>query len=451
MANLTFKGVTNVNTGGTPNTYGVNPPLVTSTTAANAPLTAIDFDSNLKTLDSKKVDLSGYATADTIYADSSGAITKRAIGGEGTLLTPVSSSPVWALIDYSNATIEEYATAGSFTWTKPTGVKMVYVHIMAGGGGGGGGSMYAGTSDNAIAIGGGGGGAGGVIETIIDAQSLSSTEYITVGSGGAGGTGAYQLGNLNAATAGGAGQNSTFAMLIAQGGEGGGAGVAVESPTNVYTVKGGGCGAIPLYGTYAIFASSDNTAKNDEYYSMGVGGFNTFDFGPGGASVQYSDYDRNGKTGRNASGGGGAGGSYIKLSGISTQTNAGDAGGGYRAGTYTSTSSMEAKNPDYLSVYTTGTQGINANYTTFPVGGGAWANSVEGGTSTASGGGPGAGGPGGAYGGYTKTFSGSGGGALNYGGGGGGGGGCYALGGSSSRAGNGGAGSRGRVVIVCFF
>lgn len=452
MANITYKGVTNVNTGGTPNTYGVNPPAVTSTSAVSTPLTAIEFDSNLKSLDTNKVDISGYTLADTLYVDATGAINKRAIGTNGAVLTPVSSSPVWALIDYSNATIQEYATAGTFTWTKPTGVKIVYVYIMAGGGGGGGGSMYAGSSADAVAFGGGGGGAGGAIETFIDAQSLSSTETIVVGTGGAGGTGAYQLGNLNSATAGADGQNSSFSILNAIGGMGGEAGISVESPNAIYTVKGGGCGVIPLTGVFNEFQSA-SMLQADQYYSMGVGGFNTLDFSISG-TLEYGANNATGKSGRNTSGGGGAGGCYVKLSGAAITVFAGDGGGGYRAGTFTSTTGMEAKNSDYLSLYTTSFElGGNSqvSHNTFPVGGGAWYPSNEGASASASGGGPGSGGPGGASGGYTLSFSGSGAGALNHGGGGGGGGGCYALSGASSRAGNGGAGSRGRVIIACFF
>jgi hypothetical protein len=452
MANLTYKGVTNVNTGGIPNTYGTNPPTIISTSASGSPLTSIEFDSNIKSLDDGKVDISGYTAADTIYANSTGAISKRPIGVDGSLLTPVSSSPVWALIDYSNATVQEYSTAGSFTWTKPTGVKMVYVHLMAGGGGGGGGAMYSGSSENAVALGGAGGGAGGFIETFIDAQSLSSTETIVVGSGGAGGTGAYQLGNLNSATAGGDGQNSSFSISNAIGGGGGEAGIFVESPNTVYTIKGGGCGVIPLTGIFNQFQSA-SMFQADQYYSMGVGGFNTLDFSISG-TVEYGTNNAMGKAGRNTSGGGGAGGCYVKLSGAAITVFSGDGGGGYRAGTYTSTTGMEAKNSDYMSLYTTPFElGGNSqvSHNTFPVGGGALYPTNEGASASASGGGPGSGGPGGASGGYTVSFSGSGAGALNHGGGGGGCGGCYALSGASSRAGNGGAGSRGRVIIACFF
>ena len=429
--------------------YTVNPPTVSTTVSKNAPLNALEFDSNIKSLDSNKVDISGYTAADTLYADATGSIAKRAIGVDGSLLTPVSSSPVWALIDYSNATVQEYTTAGTFTWTKPIGVKMVYVYLMAGGGGGGGGAMYAGSSSNAVAFGGGGGGAGGVLETFIDPQSLSSTETIVVGAGGAGGTGAYQLGNLNSATSGTDGQNSSFSILNAIGGMSGEAGISIESPNAVYTIKGGGCGVIPLTGMFNQFQSA-STIQADQYYSMGVGGFNVLDFSISG-TLQYGTNNAHGKSGRNTSGGGGAGGCYVKLSGSAINVFAGDGGGGYRAGTYTSTTNMEAKNSDYLSLYTTPYAVGGASHNTFPVAGGAWANQTEGGTSTASGGGPGSGGPGGPSGGYTKSFSGSGAGALNYGGGGGGGGGCYALDGVNSRAGNGGAGSRGRVIIACFF
>jgi hypothetical protein len=431
--------------------YGTSPAVVTSTIAKNAPLNSIEFDSNIKSLDDGKVDISGYTTADTIYADPSGSLRKLPIGVDGSALTSVSSSPVWALIDYSNATVEQYTTAGSFIWTKPIGVKMVYVHLMAGGGGGGGGAMYSGSSNNAVALGGGGGGAGGFIETFIDPQSLSSTETIVVGSGGAGGTGAYQLGNLNSATGGIDGQNSSFSILNAIGGGGGEGGISIDSPNTIYTVRGGNCGVIPLSGVYNQFIS-ESLIQVDQYYSMGVGGFNTLDFSTPG-TVQYGQNNANGKSGRNAPGGGGAGGCYVKLNGSATAAPSGAGGGGYASGIlYTNTNTMERKNIDYASLYTTGFNGIEASHNTFPVGNGAPGAKDEGASGNSSFAGPGSGGNGGASGGYTISFSGSGDRARQlHGGGGGGGGGCYALNGANSRAGNGGAGGRGRVIIVCFF
>ena len=70
-----------------------------------------------------------------------------------------------------------YTTAGSHTWTKPSGVKKVKVFVTGGGGGG----MSGPSNDNPGSSGGG----GGTAIKIIDVTSISSVS-ITIGAGGNG-------------------------------------------------------------------------------------------------------------------------------------------------------------------------------------------------------------------------------------------------------------------------
>ena len=70
-----------------------------------------------------------------------------------------------------------FTTAGSATWTCPTGVTSIEVLTVAGGGGGGG-YYYA-----------GGGGAGGIVHDSTYAVTAGVVYDITVGTGGTAGTG----------------------------------------------------------------------------------------------------------------------------------------------------------------------------------------------------------------------------------------------------------------------
>lgn len=119
--------------------------------------------------------------------------------------------------------IDEYNTAGSFTWNKPAGAKMVHVICIGGGGGGGGGYVRQDTT-LVSTRGGVGGASGGRSEKTFDANELGATESVDVGAGGIGGSSATTV--INGATAsGGSGGNTTFGnILLATGGGGGSAG-----------------------------------------------------------------------------------------------------------------------------------------------------------------------------------------------------------------------------------
>lgn len=121
-----------------------------------------------------------------------------------------------------------YSTAGTFTWSKSTGLKRVKVTLI-GGGGGGGGVAY----QNTTTYTGGGGGGGGISIKVIEGGSLGTTETVTVGTGGTGGT-------SNSASRGGTGGTSSFGSWCSStGGTGGFEGM---SGGNTYPQGGAGIG-----------------------------------------------------------------------------------------------------------------------------------------------------------------------------------------------------------------
>ena len=103
-----------------------------------------------------------------------------------------------------------YTTAGSHTWTKPSGVKKVKVFVTGGGGGG----MSGPSNDN---LGSSGGSAGTSIK-VIDVSAISSVA-VTVGSGGGG-----NASTSGVRTSGDGGTSSFGSHCTATGGQGGRAG-----------------------------------------------------------------------------------------------------------------------------------------------------------------------------------------------------------------------------------
>lgn len=119
-----------------------------------------------------------------------------------------------------NTTIQTFLSSG--TYTKPTGVRHIFVQAWGGGGSGG---SY--TGQNAA-----GGGGGGYFEKWIQASEVAATETVTIGNGGAARTGN---------TAGEAGGNTTFGSLVtAYGGSGGSVGVAATTGGNGGDIQVGG-------------------------------------------------------------------------------------------------------------------------------------------------------------------------------------------------------------------
>jgi len=96
--------------------------------------------------------------------------------------------------------VQYFTTAGSITWTRPSGIKKIYVYVI---GGGGGGQQAGGTTTTS------GGGGGGCAIKLIDVTSISSISG-AVGSGGAINTagGASVFNTTIVGAGGGVGQNA---------------------------------------------------------------------------------------------------------------------------------------------------------------------------------------------------------------------------------------------------
>lgn len=121
----------------------------------------------------------------------------------------------------AQAQVDIYATAGTFTWAKPAGARLINVAVISGGGGGASGRK-AGVST--VAWSGGGGGGGSLSIRDISASLLAENETVVVGSGGSGGSSQTQ--NNSNGLAGTNGGNSSFGTLVQVQGGGG-----AQSPT----------------------------------------------------------------------------------------------------------------------------------------------------------------------------------------------------------------------------
>lgn len=243
------------------------------------------------------------------------------------------------------------ATPGPYTWTIPSGAKIIEVLAIAGGGGGGSGRLGAAGSARS---GGGGGGPGAVVRWLgFVAESNSTTLYIDVGAGGAGGAAVTASDtNGNAGSAGGltrvvTGSAGAMSGLLADGGTAGGGGTTstgsagAASPSQVtslfqtiaggtgrvttgdgagaYMVAGcagggGGGGADAANANYAggTGGSASSRIVGDAIFYRGSGG--TAGGGNGGnatvgGALFYAHGIGGGGGGGNASGNGGSGGS----------------------------------------------------------------------------------------------------------------------------------------------
>lgn len=155
--------------------------------------------------------------------------------------------------------MQVFSTAGTFTWTKPVGIRKVKVIVTGGGGGGG-------STDNDDQA--AGGGAGATAIKLIDVSSVSSVS-VTVGAGKTGNTNgqsnAVVYGNASSfgayCTAGG-GANSGGQWSI--GGYGGNA-----SGGDVNIPGGDGCGGSIDVNAYTLLAAGTGGAS---YWGSGGAG-----------------------------------------------------------------------------------------------------------------------------------------------------------------------------------
>ena len=146
--------------------------------------------------------------------------------------------------DASDYSMVAYTTAGTFTWTKPAGLKAVYVRVV-GGGGAGGVRRNTTTGKASFWAGGHGGGAGGSAEKYIDAATLGSTETVTiVATGGSASFGAHcSATGGTAATASVPGNGGTGSSGDING-RGGSGFRAVDYPNTTQTEAGAGGSSI---------------------------------------------------------------------------------------------------------------------------------------------------------------------------------------------------------------
>ena len=79
--------------------------------------------------------------------------------------------------------IQTFSTAGTTSWTKPSGAKYVVGYMWGAGGGGGSGARNA---TSGIRSGGSAGAGGGLLKFVVDASTLSATETVVIGAGGLG-------------------------------------------------------------------------------------------------------------------------------------------------------------------------------------------------------------------------------------------------------------------------
>lgn len=247
----------------------------------------------------------------------------------------------------AQAQVDVYATAGTFTWTKPAGAKAVHVALLSGGGGGGSGRK---TPSGTAGAGGGGGMGGGYSERILQAGICGSTETVTVGAGGTGGAAitTNPVGGTNG-NAGVIGGNSSFGTLVAafggQPGAGGtissgGGGAASNSTRAMFPGSTGGAGALAggaSGGTSGNSATGGGggggVAATPAAANGGTGGTSGY-FLAGGQAVLGIAPGGNGGTNINvaanqAAGGGGGGGGASSITG---NAGNGGAGGSYGGG-----------------------------------------------------------------------------------------------------------------------
>jgi hypothetical protein len=218
------------------------------------------------------------------------------------------TGPAWTASSSTCSAAQVYASAGTSTFTIPSGCTTAI--IKAWGGGGGGGSSYSGYGP------GGAGGGGAFASTVLAVQPQ---EVLTIQVAGGGAKGFTNAG-------GGAGGGATAVLrgsvpIVVAAGGGGGAG-AYGSAT-IAGVAGGGGGA--LFGS--VGGSFTPTADTTGMRSYGGGGASPFAVGVGGASATVT-----GSSGSGANGGAGASNGGTPATGGSGYGTGGSGGGSFANG-----------------------------------------------------------------------------------------------------------------------
>lgn len=234
------------------------------------------------------VNLSGNQTINGVKTFSSPIVVPNATADTHAVnLAQLNTKADKSYVDSSIAsvimpTIKVFDTAGSYTWTKPEGVKTIKVYVT--GGGGSGANNQNDTHKTA------GGGAGGTAIKIIDVTNVSEVS-LTVGAGGSssssftyangnsGGTSSF--GSYCSATGGYGGFRSNVPVL---GGRGGAGGKGVGGDLNltggagqsgfwsgVNTDSSGGSGGNSFWGGGGGYTSESGSATPGTHGGGGVG------------------------------------------------------------------------------------------------------------------------------------------------------------------------------------
>jgi hypothetical protein len=177
----------------------------------------------------------------------------------------------------------KYITTSS-TWTKPAGLRAIFIVALGAGGGGG----YAKPDSSQAAVG-GGGGAGERREGFFDANDLSATETITIGALGVGGVAS----SATAATAG--GDTSFGSHITAKGGKAAGfsssttlLGASVNGGAVSDAGSGGDVSARGGAGGYGlVFSASICRSGGGADSAYGAGGGSTFNDNSGNTAIGY--------------------------------------------------------------------------------------------------------------------------------------------------------------------
>lgn len=192
----------------------------------------------------------------------------------------------WKVLTNTSAPVvvlQEYM-AGTATWTKPSGLKRVFIACVGAGGGGGSGRRDIAGSNR---FGGGGGGGGAVVWRQVAADDLPGTVTVSVGVGGFGANGVGVDGTSG--SAGFNGQDTSFgSLVIAKGGSGGAGGTGAAG--------GGGAGgtsaaSTPASGPYAVPGTSGGNGQsaNGTAPGSGMNGTSAAAAGGGGGGINSSN------------------------------------------------------------------------------------------------------------------------------------------------------------------
>lgn len=250
--------------------------------------------------------LSSDLTADkALISDANGKVATSAVTSvELGYLAGVTSN-IQAQLSGAGAgtqpTMQVFDSAGSATWTRPSGCVKIKVTVV----GGGAGSPFAqgtlGSSHNSGEARGGGGGGGTAIK-LIDVSSLASAAVV-VGAGGVGGISSSESGK--------AGSDSTFNTSVVGGGA-----PAVSD------------GAHPV----GILGGSAGTASGGDLNIAGQAGGNGFFGASNPSSSSFHDTFLGGQGGSSTHGGGGGGGGWQGTAALTRNASDGNGYGGGAGG-----------------------------------------------------------------------------------------------------------------------